>query len=94
MVDRVKGLRERGKQVLVVTNAAGYPSSVLHERYTRLGYSFGADDVVSSRMALLRGLEAYPHRKWGMVAAPKFGREELPDGANFLEDNADAYAQA
>jgi glycerol 3-phosphatase-2 len=55
VVDRVNGLRARGKQVMVVTNAAGYPSSVLHARYKRLGYSFGTDDVVSSRMALLRG---------------------------------------
>ncbi|MCY0095503.1 HAD-IIA family hydrolase [Hoeflea ulvae] len=94
VVDRVNGLRQRGKQVLVVTNAAGYPSSVLHQRYTRLGYSFGSNDAVSSRMALLSGLNSYPHRKWGMVAAPKFGREELPDGAIFLEDDPAAYAEA
>jgi len=94
VVDRVNGLRKRGKQVLVVTNAAGYPSSVLYERYKRLGYSFGTGDAVSSRMALLKGLESYPHRKWGMVAAPKFGREELPEGAIFLEDDASAYTEA
>jgi hypothetical protein len=47
-----------------------------------------ADDVVSSRMALLRGLETHPELKWGMAAQPKFGREELPEGAHFLEDDA------
>ncbi|MBU4530521.1 MAG: HAD hydrolase-like protein [Alphaproteobacteria bacterium] len=94
VVERVNGLRARGKQVLVVTNAAGYPSSVLHARYHRLGYSFATEDVVSSRMALLANLHAYPKRKWGMVAAPKFGREELPDGAIFLEDDPAAYAEA
>lgn len=94
VVDRVNGLRERGKQVLVVTNAAGYPSSVLHERYRRLGYSFETRDVVSSRMALLKGLSDHAHRKWGMVAAPKFGLEELPEGAIFLEDDPSAYAEA
>jgi len=94
VVDRVNSLRQRGKQVLVVTNAAGYPSSVLHARYKRLGYSFQTEDVVSSRMALLKGLSEYPHRKWGLVAAPKFGREELPDGAIFLEDDPAAYTQA
>ncbi|MDF1607369.1 HAD hydrolase-like protein [Hoeflea sp. YIM 152468] len=94
VVDRVDGLRRRGKQVIVVTNAAGYPSSVLHARYTRLGYSFGTNDVVSSRMALLEGLGSHPPRKWGMVAAPKFGRDELPEGAIFLEDDAGAYAEA
>ncbi|WP_290891971.1 HAD hydrolase-like protein [Hoeflea sp.] len=94
VVDRVDGLRRAGKQVLVVTNAAGYPSSVLHARYHRLGYSFKADDVVSSRMALLANLRAYPRRRWGVVAAPKFGREELPDGAIFLEDDPNAYAKA
>ena len=94
VVERVAGLRRRGKQVIVVTNAAGYPSSVLHARYKRLGYSFGVEDVVSSRMALLRGLENHPELKWGMAAQPKFGREELPDGAHFLEDDPSAYAQA
>lgn len=94
VVDRVNGLRQRGKQVIVVTNAAGYPSSVLHERYRRLGYSFGPHDVVSSRMALLKGFSDHAHRKWGMVAAPKFGRDELPDGAIFLEDDPKAYAEA
>jgi len=94
VVERVDRLRARGKQVLVVTNAAGYPSSVLQARYKRLGYSFATDDVVSSRMALLTNLHAYPKCKWGMVAAPKFGREELPDGAIFLEDDPDAYAEA
>ena len=94
VVERVNGLRKRGKQVLVVTNAAGYPSSVLHERYRRLGYSFETQDVVSSRMALLKGLSNHAHRKWGLVAAPKFGREELPEGAVFLEDEPAAYAEA
>ncbi|MGJ8570152.1 MAG: HAD-IIA family hydrolase [Hoeflea sp.] len=94
VVDRVNGLRERGKQVLVVTNAAGYPSSVLHQRYHRLGYSFKPHDVVSSRMALLKGLGDHAHRKWGLVAAPKFGRDELPVGAIFLEDDPEAYSQA
>ncbi|SOE08639.1 HAD superfamily hydrolase (TIGR01459 family) [Hoeflea halophila] len=94
VVDRVNGLRARGKQVLVVTNAAGYPSSVLHERYRRLGYSFATPDVVSSRMALLKGLKNHANRKWGLVAAPKFGREELPEGAIFLEDDPAAYAEA
>lgn len=94
VVERVAGLRRRGKQVIVVTNAAGYPSSVLHQRYKRLGYSFSAEDVVSSRMALLKGLDNHAHRKWGMVAAPKFGREELPEGAVYLEDDPGAYEQA
>ena len=94
VVERVRGLRARGKQVLVVTNAAGYPSSVLHARYKRLGYSFETGDVVSSRMALLASLSALPQRKWGLVAAAKFGSEELPSDAFFLEDDPDAYAAA
>jgi glycerol 3-phosphatase-2 len=60
VVERVAGLKARGKQVIVVTNAAGYPSTVLHARYRRLGYDFGPDDAVSSRMALLAGLAATP----------------------------------
>lgn len=94
VVERVANLKRAGKQVIVVTNAAGYPSSVLYARYQRLGYDFATQDVVSSRMALLAGLKNYPHRKWGIAAAPKFGREELPEGALFLEDDEAAYNEA
>jgi glycerol 3-phosphatase-2 len=70
VVERVAGLKARGKQIIVVTNAAGYPSSVLHARYRRLGYDFRPDDAVSSRMALLAGLEKrHPSRKWGVMAS-------------------------
>lgn len=94
VVERVAGLKARGKQVLVVTNAAGYPSTVLFARYQRLGYDFGPGDAVSSRMALLAGLKAYPSRKWGVMASPQYGHEEIPEGAVFLEDDPAAYAQA
>ncbi len=49
---RIERLRARGKRVLVVTNAAGYPHDLLMARYDRLGYSFDPADVVSSRATL------------------------------------------
>jgi glycerol 3-phosphatase-2 len=94
VVERVAGLKARGKQVLVVTNAASYPSTVLHARYRRLGYDFGPDDAVSSRMALLAALAASPARTWGVMASPQYGHEEIPPNALFLEDDPAAYAAA
>lgn len=75
--ERVAGLQARGKRVIVVSNAAGYPHAVLMERYRRLGYRFDSDDVVTSRKAALRALATRPGRRWGLVADEAHGQAEL-----------------
>jgi glycerol-1-phosphatase len=60
--DRVAGLQARGKRVIVVSNAAGYPYALLMERYARLGYRFDPEDVVTSRKAVLRAARSRPGR--------------------------------
>ena len=75
--ERVADLQARGKRVIVVSNAAGYPHAVLMERYRRLGYRFDPDDVVTSRKAALRALSSRREGRWGLVADPAYGRAEL-----------------
>ncbi len=88
---RIESLRALGKTVMVVTNAASYPLTSLIERYRRLGFTFDADTVVSSRMALLSGLPA-DGRTWGIMAAREYGRDELPAQARYLEEDPTVYA--
>ena len=94
VAERIDALRALGKQVIVVTNAAGYPSSHLYARYDRLGYSFAPDHVISSRKTLLANLGGFRQQHWGVMASPKFGHDELPTGAVHLEDDPAIYDDA
>ncbi|KIT15180.1 HAD-IIA family hydrolase [Jannaschia aquimarina] len=92
--ERVRDLRERGKRVLVVSNAAGLPHARLMEKYDRLGMGFAPEDVVTSRAALLTALDTEAGRRWGIMAAPSWGRKDL-EGLDlvFLEDDPAPYAE-
>ncbi|MEZ5652368.1 MAG: HAD hydrolase-like protein [Burkholderiaceae bacterium] len=88
---RIDALRAARKTVIVVTNAASYPFASLRERYRRLGFDFDARSVVSSRMALFESLPD-DGRIWGLMAAPEYGRDELPANARYLADDRKVYA--
>lgn len=91
--ERVEGLKRAGKRVKIVTNAASYPKRHLIERYRKLGFAFGADDVVSSRETMLANAPA--DRRWGLVADPRWGLEELEHlDAHFLADDRRDYDRA
>jgi len=94
-VERIAALRAAGKQVIVVTNAAGYPKRLVMERYRRLGFDFVEDEVVSGRDALTAHLAAQPPRRWGMMVSQRFrGDRELERfNAVFLTDDPLAYAE-
>lgn len=90
-VPAVDALIAAGKQVMVVSNAAGYCKRVMLERYRRLGFRFGDGDVVSSRDVLLAALAGWPAMHWGLMAAKGFGREGIEhiDGSFLADDPAD-----
>ena len=92
VAERVASLQARNKRVLVVSNAASVPQSALLEKYQRLGYQFDSDDVVTSRAALLRGLEDEPHRKWGVMSVRSSGLRDLERfDLTYLGDDPAAY---
>lgn len=94
-VQAVTELQRMGKTVIVLTNAAGYPKRLLMQRYTRLGFTFDPSNVVSSRQVLLRRLRTQPKQHWAIMAAAKFGLEELEDyEISFLAEDAAPYATA
>lgn len=92
--ERIADLQAMGKRVLVVSNAAGFPHRLLMEKYARLGFDFAAEDVITSRKALLTALRG-DTRHWGVMANPKLGREDLDDlSFDFLEDAPGPYDKA
>ncbi|MBK1692954.1 HAD-IIA family hydrolase [Ectothiorhodospira mobilis] len=75
---RICDLQAAGKRVMVVSNASGLPHASLIARYQEMGYAFDAEDIVTSRKALVRALEQEPIRHWGIIAGEHFGPEDFP----------------
>lgn len=92
--ERIQGLKAKGKRVLVVSNAAGFPHAALMEKYTRLGYDFAPEDVIISRATLLAGLQERRDMHWGLMATRSTGLRDL-EGLNltYLEEDPAAYSE-
>ena len=94
-LERMASLRAAGKQLFVLTNGATLPKAGAVAKYQRLGFDFDADEVISSRDALARGLAGYESRlRWGAAATPASELEQLVPDAVLLEDDEEAYADA
>ncbi|MBB4175299.1 HAD superfamily hydrolase (TIGR01450 family) [Sulfitobacter noctilucicola] len=92
--ERVARLQAAGKRVLIVSNAAGFPHASLMEKYTRLGYDFAPEDVITSRKALLHGLRSLPNRHFGLMATENLGRADLEAlNVTYLAEDPDVYAE-
>ncbi len=93
--ERVARLQARGKRVLVVSNAAGFPHANLMEKYARLGYDFSPDDVITSRKTVLHALRSAPARRWGLMATQSLGRGDIEDlDVTYLGEDRAAYDAA
>lgn len=92
--ERIEGLRASGKRVVVVSNAAGFPHASLMEKYSRLGYDFAPEDVITSRATLLAGLEGQRNLHWGLMATRSTGLRDL-EGLNltYLEEDPAPYGE-
>ena len=94
VAERIAGLRARGKQVMVVSNAAGFPHAALLEKYARLGFSFTAEQVVTSRATLLSALGDRRGLRWGLMATRSTGLRDLEGlDLTYLEEDPAPYAE-
>lgn len=76
--DCLATLRQMGKRLIVLTNAASYTRAVACERYRRLGFDFAPEEVVSSRDVAVSRLEkSWPGARWGAIAAPEDRFEDI-----------------
>lgn len=90
--ERVQQLREMGKQVLVLTNAASFTRTQTQAKFARLGFDFAPKEIISSRDVCEAHLDAVSHRgTWGIIAPPGFAPEDLKVDAIALQDDLRAY---
>ncbi|GMG85387.1 HAD family hydrolase [Paralimibaculum aggregatum] len=95
-IERVAALRAMGRTVLVLTNAASEPPPGLAEKYARLGFSFGPDEIVSSRSVALDAVAAMLGQRWGVMLPEAAALDDLPPGheAALLADDPEPYRAA
>lgn len=94
VADRLTTLRTQGKKLIVLTNGATLPAHLTARKYARWQLPIEANDVVSSRDALVIGMQTYPETfKWGVAAPPHAEVEALPGKAQRLLPEPDQLAQ-
>ncbi len=91
----IKALRDAGKTLFVLTNAATHPSHNGPEKYRHFGYDFAQDEIISSRDLLCSALKSHPtDMLWG-VAAPAISQlEKLPVKTTSLAQDKNAFENA
>lgn len=74
--ERLRALREQGKQVLMVSNAGSFPAPRLVSKYRSMGLGFTEQTLVCSREVLLSHLQLAEGEVVGVMA---------PDGADLSD---------
>jgi HAD superfamily hydrolase (TIGR01450 family) len=85
---RLDQLRERGRAIRILTNAASYDRSGAIEKFKRLGLRVKAEEIITSREAALQHLGA---GHWGVITADSDPLTDLPDHVTRLNDRPDDY---
>lgn len=68
-IEVIQHLRETGKKIFVMTNAASAPKPGLVLKYRRMGFDFEAEEIVSSRDVVLSILPRHDSEMtWGLIA--------------------------
>lgn len=89
---RVRQLREMGKQVLVLTNAASFTRGQTQAKFARLGFEFAPSEIISSRDVCETHLfPVNPKGQWGVIAPPGFTPDDLMVDAIALQDDLRDY---
>ena len=92
--DRVEALKGNGKRVLVVSNAASMPQDKLLDKYHRLGFSFVAEDIVTSRATLAAAISGKAKTHWGVMAGKHMLFDDLGDVSYLvLADDPSAFRE-
>jgi HAD superfamily hydrolase (TIGR01459 family) len=94
-VARMAELRAMGKRLIVLTNAASDTRAQSVAKYTRLGFDFSADEVISSRDVAFAGLPDLPGgQHWAAISAEGDRFPDAPVPVMSLLDDPDCHARA
>lgn len=90
--ERLARLRDLGKHVVILTNAATPAAADLVAKYDRMGFAVPAAQIVSSRAVLATHMAPYgPDWRWSVIAPEASRIAELPGRAQpFDRDSAGA----
>ena len=92
--ERIADLKQAGKQVLVLTNAASYCFGQVVAKFDRLGFSFAPEELISSRAVCEAHIGILPSEMvWGVIAPSDFQAGELAVGCVSLADERAVYDQ-
>lgn len=91
--ERIKILRAAGATVVVLTNGATSPVAKTVAKYVAWDMAFDETSVVSSRDALVHGLqqEGRDALEWGVAGTSFAAIDQLPGRCHLLEDDDEAY---
>ena len=96
--ERLDELRQCGKRIAVLTNAATGPLAGLVKKYQRLGFDFARHEIISSRELLAKAIAEFdPAMTWGIAAPPaseidEFGlKAVLLDAGDGSVDRVDGF---
>lgn len=88
-VARMATLRNLGKKLVVLTNAASYTRADALRKYRKLGFDFTVDEVVSSRdVAVSRLGDLGQGKVWAAISAGDDGFSDIPATVVDLIDDA------
>ena len=94
-VARMSRLRDMGRRLIVLTNAASYTRAEGVAKYARLGFDFSADEVISSRDVAFMGLPRLPGgQQWAAISAEGDRFADTPAPVASLLENPDLHASA
>lgn len=85
---RLEQLRDRGKHIRILTNAASYNHDGAVSKFQRLGINVLAQEIITSRDAALRALTP---GLWGIITTPEDHLEDIPVEYLRLNKNSADY---
>ncbi len=90
--ERVEQLRDLGKKLFVLTNAASVDKDQAEQKFAKLGFSFKRDEIISSRDAGVNAVLAHKGvQNWGAITTAGHKTETFPVNHIILGDDPADY---
>jgi len=91
--DRIKSLRAAKKKVVVLTNGATGTTPKLAAKYKAWDMAFDTKTIISSRDALMHGLQQLEYRslRWGIAGSSYAAIDQLPVHSHLLSDSDSSF---
>lgn len=93
-VETVHSLRQLGKQVRIITNAATFPKPQTIKKFKRLGFDFADHEIFTSRMAAEEAIAEHPDMLWGVMSKSDFKTSDLQIRSVLLGEHSADFDRA